>query len=446
MSTHSRLVTFLLLAAALFSLTLGAVSAGENSQATTCTITAPPPSLGLDPFYTKYCSAGGLPVIASSVVPDAAVIRAWELVSYTTQNAQYRQALINNHVRFGVIGVNQVMTDMPEYRDLYTQFPGTDWNTRARGLGATSYIPLASAAEENLLCYTSDRYKGEDITIHEYTGHTIKGLGIEYVNSAFRNQVQTAYNQAMAQGLWANTYAATNAEEYWAEGVQGYFNVNKEANPANGVHNYVNTRSELQAYDVTLYNLIRGIWGDLPVLTVCSSPPTVTSTPTGATVTPTGTATRTATRTPTGPTATRTATRTPTRTATNGLSATPTRTPTRTATTGGPTATPTRTPTGSAPTSTPTRTPTPTGGGGSTCSPVTATITAPFVYDGAGVFCWQSTNLGGYLNSWNLTSLTLNGVNVTNVYMSASSYPAKINGYWYVSYNGPYAWSHFEVK
>ncbi len=338
---HRRLITVLLFAVLVVGPTLGLAHAREVTLSglrplqATCAITAPPPSLGLDPFYTKYCSANGLPVIASSVVPDAAVIRAWDLVSYTTQNAQYRQAMINNQVRFGIIGVNQVMTDMPEYRNLYEQFPGTDWNTRARGLGATSYIPLASAAEENLLCYASDRYKGEDITIHEYTGHTIKGMGIEYVNSSFRSQVQNAYNQAIAQGLWANTYAATNAEEYWAEGVQSYFNVNKEANPANGVHNFVNTRGEIQSYDPTLYNLIRGIWGDLSPLTNCNPPPTLTPTA-GASVTPTRTST---------PGPTNTATRTPTRTNTpGGLTNTPTRTPTRTNTlTQGPTATSTNT-------------------------------------------------------------------------------------------------------
>jgi hypothetical protein len=117
---------------------------------------------------------------------------------------------------------------------------------------------------------------------------------------------------------------------------------------------------------------------------------------------------------------------------------TATRTPTPTA---GPSLTPTRTPTqGTGPTATPT---TPSGGA---CSPVTATITAPFTQDGAGTFCWQSSNLGAYINSWNLTSLTVNGTNYTNVYVASGSYPAKINGYWYISYTGTVAWAHFEAK
>ena len=77
---------------------------------------------------------------------------------------------------------------------------------------------------------------------------------------------------------------------------------------------------------------------------------------------------------------------------------------------------------------------------------MTSTITAPFTFDGAGTFCWQSSNLGSYINSWNLTSLTINGVNETNLYVPSGSYPAKISGYWYVSYSASVAWAHFETK
>ncbi len=156
---------------------------------------------------------------------------------------------------------------------------------------------------------------------------------------------------------------------------------------------------------------------------------------------PTNTPTNTPTRTPTattGPTntPTRTPTGTPTRTNTPiGPTNTPTRTPTRTNTPIGPTNTPTRTATATA-----------TSSGGSTCSPVTATITAPFTFDGAGTFCWQSSNLGSYINNWNMQSLTINGVNFTGTYVPASSYPPKINGFWYVSYVGNFPWSHFEAK
>ncbi len=194
------------------------------------------------------------------------------------------------------------------------------------------------------------------------------------------------------------------------------------------------------ALDSRKMTLVHRLW-DIPI----NTGPTLTPTRTPTGPTPTRTATRT--NTPTGPTLTPTRTLTRTNTPT-GPTLTPTRTPTRTNTPIGPTLTPTRTPTRTntpiGPTLTPTRTPTQPAGG--TCSPVTATITAPFVFDGAGTFCWQSSNLGSFINNWNMVSLTINGVNFSNVYAPVSAYPAKINGFWYVSYNGLYPWSHFEAK
>ena len=42
--------------------------------------------------------------------------------------------------------------------------------------------------------------------------------------------------------------------------------------------------------------------------------------------------------------------------------------------------------------------------------------------------------------------MSINGTNLTNLYLAAGSLPAKVNGYWYVSYNASVAWAHFEAK
>jgi PKD repeat protein len=144
----------------------------------------------------------------------------------------------------------------------------------------------------------------------------------------------------------------------------------------------------------------------------------------------TGTVPATVCRTPTlSPTPTLGITSTPTRTWTPTISPTPTRTPTRTPS-----------PTGHIPT----RTFTPTAS--SACSPVTSTITIPFIFDGAGTFCWQASSLGSFINSWNTNSVLVNNLNVTNLWVGAGSYPAKIGGFYYVAYNSSVAWGHFEAK
>ncbi len=104
-------------------------------------------------------------------------------------------------------------------------------------------------------------------------------------------------------------------------------------------------------------------------------------------------------------------------------------------------------------TPTPTRTVTPTPGGVTptptvfgVCSPINADITAPFTFDGAGVFCWRSTNLGSYVNTWNVISLKINGVEYGNQYVPHSIWPPAINGYWYVSYSASAAFAHVEFR
>jgi cellulose 1,4-beta-cellobiosidase len=77
------------------------------------------------------------------------------------------------------------------------------------------------------------------------------------------------------------------------------------------------------------------------------------------------------------------------------------------------------------------------------CSPATV-IAVPFMKDGAGTFCYQAPSLCTYINSWNMTTLSINGTSYTNVYVPGSSI-APLNGVYTITYNGPFAWSHFEI-
>jgi hypothetical protein len=73
-------------------------------------------------------------------------------------------------------------------------------------------------------------------------------------------------------------------------------------------------------------------------------------------------------------------------------------------------------------------------------------VTAPFSFDGAGTYYWKMANIPNYINSWNLDSLVINGVELKNVWVSSANLPAKQNGYYYITYKGSYPWSHFEAK
>ena len=222
----------------------------------------------MDPFYEKYLDAGGIPVVSSSLVPDAALISAREIIDEMLAfRPDIRTTIAETGVRVAIMAVSEVTTDIPEHSDLNEAFPEVDWDTRARGLGATLARPATSGAEENILCYSHDVYPNEDILVHEFA-HTIFLIGVELQEDGrdYRKRLEAAYRDALEAGLWANTYAGENPDEYWAEGVQSWFGLNDPPGP---IHNEVNTRSELVEYDPVLAGLILEILGDGVIQASC---------------------------------------------------------------------------------------------------------------------------------------------------------------------------------
>ena len=183
----------------------------SDSGAETGSVCVPgpvPANAGLDPFYSQGCQVNGFWVVANEVVDPEAITRSAETVAaiFATDN-RLAPTLTEFDIRLGIIGRDQRTTEMPEYRDLNEVFPETDWDSRARGLGATFERPLVSAGEENVLCLADDRYLGEDILLHEFA-HVLHEFGYRTLDSDFDADLVAAYDQAIANGTWDNTYAA----------------------------------------------------------------------------------------------------------------------------------------------------------------------------------------------------------------------------------------------
>ncbi len=232
----------------------------SKSLVTTSSVTAPPNDLvkawGISPFYKKFVSANGIPVIASEKVSDYALLEAAYIVNNMLAGRNdLRDAIARNKIRVVVMAATELTTDVPEHSDLK---PKDYWDRRARGLGATKVRPAVSCGEENLLCYPGDPYFGENILIHEFA-HTIHEIALKEVDPAFDGRLKAAYEEAMKKGLWQGTYAATNHHEYWAEGVQIWFHANRTLMP---IHNFVATRKQLEDYDPNLARLLREVFRD----------------------------------------------------------------------------------------------------------------------------------------------------------------------------------------
>jgi hypothetical protein len=219
-------------------------------------VTPPPASLNLNPFYKKYLDANGIAIVSSWRVPDSALYKAREIICFMTndlpKNVLEQMQKVGSRV--GVMARYEGTTDIPEHAYLAND-TSINWDLRARGLGGDLNCPLTTCAEENLLGYQIDKYHAEDILIHEFA-HSIHIVGIAPLDPTFEPKLKELLEKAVAEGKYAGTYAKTDIFEYWAEGIQDWFNTNAEAPRPDGKHHPLNTRKELKKYDPRLYELI----------------------------------------------------------------------------------------------------------------------------------------------------------------------------------------------
>ncbi len=208
----------------------------------------------LDPFYQKYLEVSGFSIVGSAKVTDHALREAAWILGYMMEGREdLLRAMTEKGVRLTVMAYDEYTTDVPEHSRMT---PKVFWDRRARGLGGSP----VSCAEENLLGYPGDPYSTENILIHEFA-HAVHGYGLRTTDPSFQGRLRQAYDKAIAAGLWKGTYAGQNPSEYWAEGVQDWFDNNRQND---SLHNAVNTRAELKEYDPGLASLIEEVFGDRP--------------------------------------------------------------------------------------------------------------------------------------------------------------------------------------
>jgi hypothetical protein len=247
----------------------GSPAPEDAGASSTCVVAAPPAALGLEPFFTKHLAIGSFSVVSSANVPDDALCVARDVVTkMTEERPELLERLAEKKINLAIIGKDEKTRDIPDYADL-----DPSYDTRARGLGATLARPTVSGAEENVLCHANDVYKGESILVHEFS-HAIFDIAIELYEPAMKTRLVAAYDAALAAGKYADTYAATTVQEYWAEGVQDWFDTNitvPPGSPPDGIHNEIGTRDQLKTYDPDLAQLVSEVFGDRSWRYACPS-------------------------------------------------------------------------------------------------------------------------------------------------------------------------------
>jgi len=237
--------SIVLLSALLFA--VPALAQSSNAPARPEIQRLDPPEEG---FFSQELDFHGIPIKAHAVVSDTAMYEAYDRLSKLLAHLPgILSNLVNAKVELHIIGKDQVTTDLPEWRHdkgkPLAEYGGLTRDQRTRGMGGR----LVSCGEENLLKLEKDKYHGRDICLHEFA-HAVRNYGM---SREVRGKFNAQYRRSIDKGLWVKGYAASNADEFFAELTMWYFGTHGDMNmnepkPKDGPEG-------LKAYDPEAYAL-----------------------------------------------------------------------------------------------------------------------------------------------------------------------------------------------
>jgi dipeptidyl aminopeptidase/acylaminoacyl peptidase len=233
----------------------------------------PPAKLHIDPYYTKFTYAREFPVLGSKHVSDQALLWANDTIrKMFAYRHDILNAMIADGVRLVVLGPREKLSDLPELQASKDK-AGFD---EVRYLDYTPDRKLLVVPEENILALPKDPFAGQGLLIRVFANALYQVTGLRPVDPDFDRQrgkqqyelhvkrmdiefdqrLRKIYERAMSDKRWRGTPAAHSRAEYWASGVQAYFDAAGEGHPPNFADRPISSRDALQAYDPDLYALV----------------------------------------------------------------------------------------------------------------------------------------------------------------------------------------------
>ncbi|HUD45425.1 MAG TPA: hypothetical protein VMR33_01285 [Candidatus Baltobacteraceae bacterium] len=238
-------------------------------------VIAPPAKFGIDPYYTKFTWAREFPVVGSDKASDQALLKANDTIrKMFAYRHDILKALIADGVKLVVLGNEERLTDLPDYKKAPDQ---TNWDGTVRMHGYTVESKALVVPEQNVLATEDDPFQGKSMVIRELaktlyyvtalrpedTNWNNRGrdvqqyeLRVKRLDERFDHRLQEIYANAMARGMWKGTPAINDRVEYWAEGVLAYFDASGAGDPPNDQPHPIITREQLRSYDPDLCALV----------------------------------------------------------------------------------------------------------------------------------------------------------------------------------------------
>ena len=236
-------------------------------------VTSPPAKFKIDPYYTKFTFAREFTVLGSKHVRDEAMLKANGTIrKMFAYRHDILKAMIADGARLVVLGPAEKLSDLPEFKDA----KGRAGFDAVRYLEYTPERKLIVVPEENVLSQPGEPLAGRCLTVslfakalYQVTGlrpfdskfESQRGkqqyeLRVKRMDVEFDNRLKKLFEDAIAKDRWKGSPAARNRAEYWAAGVEAYFDAAGEGFTPSGADRPITTRERLKAYDLDLYGLV----------------------------------------------------------------------------------------------------------------------------------------------------------------------------------------------
>ena len=237
-------------------------------------VTVPPAKFNIDPYYTRFTWAREFTVLGRQA-SDEALLKANDTIrKMFAYRHDILKALISDGVKLVVLGPNEKISDLPEYKNLATQ----NMDHTARILEHSPGVKLLVVDQKNVLGkLRKDPYATECQVIRVFAkalyhvtgkrpvdanwddrGRNVQQyeLRVRRMDIRFDEKLKKLYDNAMSKYLWKGTIAFHDRVEYWTEGVLAYFDAVGQGVPPNNAAAPITTREALKDYDPDLFSLV----------------------------------------------------------------------------------------------------------------------------------------------------------------------------------------------
>ncbi len=236
-------------------------------------VIAAPARFKIDPYYTKLTFAREFPVIGSGRASDAALLAANDTIrKMFAYRHDLLKAMIADGVKLVVLGPEEKLSDLPEFREAKKR-PDFDEVRFFDDLGTQKLLVVP---EENVLGRSSEPFAGKSTVVAAFAKGLYHATALRPVDPAFEGKrdkqqyelrvkrldldfdtrLKTLFESASSKGLWKGTPGGRNRVEYWAAGVEAYFDASGAGHAPNLADRPITTREALKAYDNDLYAFV----------------------------------------------------------------------------------------------------------------------------------------------------------------------------------------------